>query len=182
MLKEMLPAIYRSKIGDEPTDAEKLLDAFEPVMAEIREDIRVFPKIISPEQCPEAFLDKLLFMAGWGLNLELTVSQKRKVAASIARIHKQQGTDEGIKNLTRLLLGFETLIIPAERDTANRRSYYTFHVQPVVPQRDFTEAEAAQVMAIVEYMKPAHTHCVLIGPGDDWTLGISELDVSTYLH
>ena len=51
-----------------------------------------------------------------------------------------------------------------------------------------TDAQRSQLRAIVEYLKPAHTHCVnLIEPAppafiDRWELGASEIGVTMDLH
>jgi len=51
-----------------------------------------------------------------------------------------------------------------------------------------SDTERCQIRAIVDYLKPAHTHFVaLIEPRvpptfDHWDLGISELGVETELH
>ena len=51
-----------------------------------------------------------------------------------------------------------------------------------------TDTQRSQIRAIVDYLKPAHTHFVeLIEPGpppsyDHWELGISELGVTSLLH
>ncbi|HBU43612.1 MAG TPA: phage tail protein [Microbacterium sp.] len=51
-----------------------------------------------------------------------------------------------------------------------------------------TDAQRSQLRAIVEYLKPAHTHFVnLIEPAppafiDHWELGVSEIGVTTDLH
>ena len=62
---------------------------------------------------------------------------------------------------------------------------YAFNVEVA---RILTERERRQLRAIVEYLKPSHTHFVdlveplpLIAP-DHWELGISELGVTTDLH
>jgi len=51
-----------------------------------------------------------------------------------------------------------------------------------------TDTQRRQLRAVVDYMRPAHTHFVdLLEPGapttfDHWELGISELGASTDLH
>ena len=51
-----------------------------------------------------------------------------------------------------------------------------------------SDAVRRQIHAIVDYLKPAHTHFVdLIEPGvpltfDHWELGVSELGVESELH
>jgi hypothetical protein len=58
----------------------------------------------------------------------------------------------------------------------------------VIASRALTSAERQQLRAIVNYLKPAHTHFIdLIEPGvlveaDHWELGVSELGTETLLH
>lgn len=72
-----------------------------------------------------------------------------------------------------------------EQILSDRFARYAFNVQVDVP---LSPTERRQIRAVVDYLKPAHTHFVdLIDLGppptfDHWELGISELGVSTDLH
>jgi F0F1-type ATP synthase delta subunit len=69
--------------------------------------------------------------------------------------------------------------------SARRFALYAFDVIVVVP---LTDAQRKQLRAIVEYLKPAHTHFVtLVEPAppafiDHWELGVSEIGVTADLH
>jgi len=90
------------------------------------------------------------------------------------------GTDANI-----LILGESELGIDWELGPSDLFARYAFNVEVDVP---LTGTQRSQIRAIVDYLKPAHTHFVdLIEPGvpptfDHWELGISELGWSSDLH
>jgi hypothetical protein len=86
---------------------------------------------------------------------------------------------------TALTLGESELGEDWELGPSERFARYAFHVE--VASR-LTPLERRQVRALVEHLKPAHTHLIdLLEPGptpaiDDWELGQSALDETTVLH
>ncbi|MBM4782295.1 MAG: phage tail protein [Archangiaceae bacterium] len=68
---------------------------------------------------------------------------------------------------------------------SDRFAKYAFNV---VVARTLTPTERKHLRAIVEYLKPAHTHFVdLVEPfppvvPDHWELGISDLGDTSWLH
>jgi len=68
---------------------------------------------------------------------------------------------------------------------SSRFARYAFDVKVGVP---LSEEQRRQIRAIVDYLKPAHTHFIdLIEPVppptfDHWELGISELGAESVLH
>ncbi len=118
------------------------------------------------------------------------------------RCTKKKGIAIGIENAIRFFLGIDITAITAftgttlilgeselgidwELGPSNLFARYAFDVEVDVPLSD---AERRQIHAIVDYLKPAHTHFVdLIEPGvpltfDHWELGVSELGVESELH
>jgi hypothetical protein len=84
-----------------------------------------------------------------------------------------------------LVLGESELGVDWILGPSNRFARYAFDVVVGVP---LTDAQRKQLRAIVEYLKPAHTHFVtLVEPAppafiDHWELGVSEVGVTTDLH
>lgn len=88
-------------------------------------------------------------------------------------------------NGTTLVLGESELSIYWELCPSDQFARYAFDVEVDIP---LTATERSQIRAIVDYLKPAHTHFVgLVEPSppafiDRWELGSSELGVTTELH
>ena len=88
-------------------------------------------------------------------------------------------------NVDTLVLGESELGVDWTLGPSDRFARYAFNVEVA---RMLTETERRRLRAIVEYLKPAHTHFVeLVEPrsaarADDWELGYSELGDSTALH
>jgi hypothetical protein len=78
------------------------------------------------------------------------------------------------------LLGEDWVLGPS-----NRFARYAFNVAVT---RRLSAAERKQLRQLVEYLKPAHTHCVsllepeLPTPSPDWVLGASDLGVASRLN
>jgi hypothetical protein len=116
-------------------------------------------------------------------------------------MYRQKGTAPGIRNAVRFFLGLEITILAFTADTlvlgeselgvdwilgpSGRFARYAFNVQVAV---SLSDPQRRHLRAIVEYMKPAHTHFVdLLEPTppqtyDHWELGISELGRDTIVH
>lgn len=161
-----------------------------------------FPDIFDLERAPESFLDIILLDLGNPFPFELDELGKRRLASVLVEMYRQKGTAIGIENairfflgiditsispftLTTLILGESELGIDWELGPSDRFARYAFNVDVDIPLSD---SERRQLRAIVEYMKPAHTHFVdLLEPSAPidyahWELGVSELGLSTDLH
>lgn len=190
MLIKWIPQLYITKDAELSTSEQpagplrRFLEALDAALEAIHDDIAGLPDVISPVRCPEPFLDKILSSLGWTLPVEQKV--KRELCKTAALVYRQKGTAAGVKNLIRLLVGMECEIVNAVRDPASRPSFYTFEIFPITPARDWAADEKAAVSAIVNYMKPAHTHFVINSYSGDmahhWSLGESRLDQNAALH
>ena len=161
-----------------------------------------YADIFDLERAPEPFLDLILQDLGNPFPFDLDVLGKRRLASVLVEMYRQKGTAVGIENAIRFFLGIDvaaitpfagtTLVLGEselgvdwELGPSNRFARYAFNVEVEVP---LTDTERRQIRAIVDYLKPAHTHFVdLIEPGlppvfDHWELGISELGWTTELH
>lgn len=127
---------------------------------------------------------------------------KRRLASVLVEMYRQKGTAKGIQNAIRFFLGIDiSAITPFNADTlylgesllgvdwvlgpSDRFARYVFNVEVA---RILTDRERQQLCAIVEYLKPAHTHFVdLVEPlppvlPNHWELGVSDLGETTDLH
>lgn len=165
-------------------------------------DVDRFPDIFDLERAPESFLDLILLDLGNPFPFELDELGKRRLASVLVEMYRQKGTAVGIENairfflgiditaispfaITTLILGESELGVDWELGPSDRFARYAFNVEVDIPLSD---SKRRQLRAIVEYMKPAHTHFVdLLEPSAPidyahWELGVSELGLSTDLH
>lgn len=161
-----------------------------------------FPDVFDLERAPEPFLDLILRDLGDPFPFELDTIGKRRLAAVLVEMYRQKGTAVGVKNAVRFFLGVDIdAITPLaaaalvlgeseldhdwELGPSDRFARYAFDLKVA---RVLSPKERRQLRAIVEYLKPAHTHFVnLVEPlpppsFDDWELGESLVGVSTDLH
>lgn len=161
-----------------------------------------YADVFDLERAPEPFLDLILQDLANPFPFELDELGKRRLASVLVEMYRQKGTSAGIENAVRFFLGIDvsaitpftgtTLVLGEselgvdwELGPSDRFARYAFNVEVDVP---LTNTERRHIRAIVDYLKPAHTHFVdLIEPGvppvfDHWELGISELGWTTELH
>lgn len=87
-----------------------------------------------------------------------------------------------------LVLGESELGVDWVLGPSSRFALYALYAFDVIVNVPLTDAQRSQPRAIVEYLKPAHTHFVsLVEPAppafiDHWELGVSEVGVTTDLH
>ena len=83
------------------------------------------------------------------------------------------------------MLGESQLGVDWVLGPSGRFALYAFNIEVA---RVLTPRERTRLRAIVEYLKPAHTHFVdLIEPlppavPDHWEIGVSEVGVTTRMH
>lgn len=160
------------------------------------------PDVFDLERAPEAFLELILRDLGDPFPFELDTLGKRRLASVLVEMYRQKGTAIGVKNAVRfflgvdidaitplaaaaLVLGESELDVDWELGPSDRFARYAFDLKV---GRVLAAKERRQLRAIVDYLKPAHTHFVnLVEPlpppsFDDWELGESQVGVSTDLH
>lgn len=161
-----------------------------------------FSDVFDIERAPEGFLALILHDLGNPFPFDLDELDKRRLASVLVEMYRQKGTAIGIENAIRFFLGIDiTAITPFAGTTlvlgeselgvdwelgpSDRFARYAFDVEVDIP---LSTTERSQIRAIVDYLKPAHTHFVqLIEPMppvfiDHWELGSSELGETTELH
>lgn len=199
-LWQMLPKHNRR--DDTTGDLLRFISCLQEVTDLLLADLDRWPDIFDLERAPEPFLDLILQDLGNPFPFDLDVRGKRRLAAVLVEMYRQKGTAQGIKNAVRFFLGIDIVAITAfNADTlvlgesllgvdwvlgpSDRFAKYAFNV---VVARILTPTERRHLRAIVEYLKPAHTHFVdLVEPfppvvPDHWELGISLIGDTSVLH
>ena len=199
-LWSMLPKHNRR--ADTTGDLARFVACLQEVTDLALADVDRFAELFDLERAPEPFVDAMLEDLGNPFRFELGALEKRRLASVLVAMYRQKGTDPGIRNAVRFLLGVDVTRILAFAGTAltlgesslgedwelgpsERFARYAFHVEVAAP---LTPPERRQVRALVDYLKPAHTHFVdLLEPGlppaaDHWELGASALGETSDLH
>lgn len=197
-----LPSINRRE--DETQDLFRFIGCFQEVLTLLLWDVDRFTDILDPDLAPEEFVDAMLADLGNPFLFDLTLIEKRQLALVLVDMYLLKGTSVGIINVIRFFLDLEVTVDPYNGDGAATcilgeselgvdwtlgtdvsALLYSFEVKSGVA---LTQTQRDQIEAIVEYMKPAHTHFVrLVEPTipvvlDHWELGLSELGENSFLH
>jgi phage tail-like protein len=197
-LWEMLPKHNRRE--DDTGDLWRFIACLQEVTDLQLSEIDRFTDIFDIERAPENFLDLMLIDLGNPFVFNLNALQKARLASILVALYKQKGTAIGIVNAIRFFLGIEVEILPLTADLlglgeaeiginwilgpSDRAALYSFNIRT---DRVVTETEERQIRAIVDLVKPSHTHYRrLIQPSelpalDTWDLGISTMGVETKL-
>lgn len=199
-LWSMLPVWNRRE--DVTGDLKKFILCLQESLDWLLAEVDRFPEIFDLERALASFLDLILTDLGNPFPFDLDELAKRRLASVLVEMYRQKGTAIGIENAIRFFLGVDiTAITPFAGTTlilgeselgvdwelgpSDRFARYAFNVEVDVPLSD---TERSQLRAIVDYLKPGHTHFVdLIEPSapvqyDHWVIGISELGMTTDLH
>jgi phage tail-like protein len=199
-LWSMLPKHNRR--DDVTGDLKRFIACLQEIVDLLLVDVDRWPDIFDFERAPEAFLDCILADLGNPFPFELNTLGRRRLAAILVEMYRQKGTAKGIQNAVRFFLGIEiSAILPLNADSlvlgvsllgvdwvlapSDRFARYAFDVEVA---RVLTASERSKLRAIVDYLRPAHTHFVnLVEPtalvtSEFWDLGVSELGVTTQLH
>ncbi|MDC0714222.1 phage tail protein [Stigmatella sp. ncwal1] len=199
-LWDMLPGHNRR--DDVTGDLYRFISCLQEVTDLLLSDLDTFPDFFDLERAPEAFLDAILQDLGNPFAFELDVLARRRLASVLVEMYQQKGTALGLRNAIRFFLGIEVRAIsPFASDTlvlgeselgvdwvlgpSERFARYAFNVEV---ERLLSSSEHQRLRALVEYLKPAHTHFVdLVEPlppilPEHWEVGLSELGETTTLH
>jgi phage tail-like protein len=199
-LWQMLPKHNRR--DDQTGDLFRFISCLQEVTDLLLADIDRWTELFDLERAPAPFVDLMLQDLGNPFAFELDLLSKRRLAAVLVEMYQQKGTTKGLRNAIRFFLGIEVQALTSfssntltlgesELDLdwvlgpSERFARYAFNIEV---GRVLTARERQQLRAIVEYLKPAHTHFVdLIEPipppvPDHWELGLSELGDTTDLH
>lgn len=202
-LYKLLPDKNRRE--DETGDLRRFVGCFQEVADLLLWDIDRWTDILDPDLAAESWVDAMLVDLGNPFNFDLSLADKRRLVQVLVDMYALKGTAVGIRNVVRFFMQLEVTIDPYNASnwedglvlgdselgvdwilgTGNSFLLYSFEVSVGVM---LTPTQEAQLRAIVEYMKPAHTHFVrLVQPippvvVDHLELGYSELGVNWQLH
>jgi phage tail-like protein len=198
-LYQLLPAMNRRE--DETGDLRRFLACLQEVADLLVHDVDGFTDVIDPNLAAELFLDLMLLDLGNPFPFDLSLVDKRRLLNVLVAIYREKGTAVGIKNAIRFFLGLEVEVVAYSGEAlvlgesllgedwvlgpAGSFAAYSFEV--VVP-RALAAEERRRLRAIVDYMKPAHTHLArIVEPEipeviDHLELGLSELGETWVLH
>jgi phage tail-like protein len=199
-LWSMLPKHNRR--SDTTGDLARFIACLQEITDLLLAEIDRFSDLFDLERAPAAFLDLLLEDLGNPFPFDLDTLDKRRLAAVLVEMYRQKGTAPGIRNAVRFFLGVDIVAITGLAESAlvlgeselgvdwelgpsDRFARYAFRV---VVARVLAARERKQLRALVEHLKPAHTHFVdLVEPlpsvaPEHWELGFSDLGVDTLLH
>ncbi len=196
----LLPRYNRR--GDQTGDLRRFIDCLQEVTDLLLSQLDRFEEIFDIGLAPEYFVDLILRDLGNPFQFELSLVEKRRLAGALVSMYRLKGTEIGIKNAIRFFLGIDVSVVRAYAGEAlvlgesqlgidwvlgpsERFLKYAFDVEvPVM----LTGRQRTQLRALVEYLKPAHTHFMrLIEPVppaniSHWEVGLSRLGEQSVLH
>ncbi len=198
-LYSLLPEMNRRE--DDTEDLRRFLSCLQEVTDLLLAGVDGFTDILDPDRAAEVFLDLMLAELGNPFPFDLSLVDKRRLLNILVAIYREKGTAAGIRNAIRFFLDLEVDITAYAGEAlilgeslvgedwilgpSMPFSSYAFEV--VVP-RALTDEERRRLRAVIDYMKPAHTHFArLVEPVipeviDHLELGLSELGENWMLH
>lgn len=199
-LLSMLPKMNRR--ADTSGDLAAFVACFQEVIDWLLADLDALPDLIDLERAPEWMLDLILQDLGNPFAFELTELQKRRLASILVGIYRLKGTAPGIRSAIRFFVGLDDVAITPltattlvlgeselgvdwELGPSARFARYAFEV---TTPRVLTDTERSAVRALVDYMRPGHTHFVALNEPvvalvfDGWEIGTSELGATSVLN
>lgn len=195
----MLPEHNRR--DDTTGDLARFIACLQDVVDLLLAELDRWPEIFDLERAPAPFLELILSDLGSPFAFDLDELSKRRLASTLLEMYRQKGTAKGIRNAVRFFLGLEVTVTAFNAEgltlgkselgvdfvlnPADSFSRYAFCVEV---GRILAPLERRHLRAIVNYLRPAHTHFVeLVEPfppalPDHWELGFSDLGDETVLH
>ena len=186
---------------DETGDLRNFLACLQEVTDLLLHDIDRFSDILDPDIAPEPYLDIMLVDLGNPFAFDLSAVDKRRLLNVLVAIYREKGTAAGIRNAIRFFLGLEVEIIAYRGESLilgesllgvdwvlGPSDLFAAYAFEVVTPRALSAEERRRLRAIVEYMRPAHTHLArIVEPAippviDHVELGVSELGETWVLH
>lgn len=200
-LFRMLPLMNRREDTEGTGDLRKFILCLQEITDLLLCDVDAFADILDPDLADEQYVDAMLADLGNPFNFELSLTDKRLLIRILVPLYRQKGTEPGVKNVVRFFLGLEVSVTSFSSDTltlgdselgedwilgpSGSFSLYAFDVEAM---QALTTSQRSRLRALVNYMKPAHTHFQnLVEPIipevlDHLELGLSELGDEFVLH
>lgn len=199
-LYEMLPQKNRDE--DTSQDLFKFCSILQEVLDLQLYDIDRFTDIVNIDTAPPAAVDAMLADLGNPFAFDLALVDKRRLVTLLIAIYRQKGVDIGMINAARFFLGLTISILYVAEDgwtldvsllgvdtilgTSDAVLRNSFDVSVTTT---LTATQLDQLVAIVQYMKPAYTHLRYViepagppPPYDPVVLGVSRLGFDWLLH
>jgi phage tail-like protein len=196
-LYAMLPAHIRR---DDTGELARLLACLQDVVDLVLADLDRWPLVFDLARAPEALVDAILADLGNPFPPPVDVLAKRRLAGALVAMYREKGTAAGIQHALRFLLGIDALVMPLSADTValgdaelgvnwilGPSTSWARYAFELAVSRVLTADERVQVRAIVDYLKPAHTHFVQIlepgapAPDEAWVIDVGELGLVSAL-
>lgn len=201
LLWNMIAEIHRT--SDQTGDLFKLLSALQDPLDLLLCLIDRWADILDPDLAGSSFVSAMLFGLGNPFAFELTLADQRRLISVLIAIYQRKGTNVGMVDVIFFFLGIAVTVVPLNNVentwildesqlgvdsilfTDDLSTLYSFDViSPIA----LTDAEREAMLAIIDYMKPAHEHLLnLFEPGFDdpelfWVLGVGQLGEDSELQ
>jgi len=174
-LARMIPAMNFTE--DTTGELARFVAVLQDVVDLTLYEIDRFPRALDTDQAPEAFLDAILaelgnpFVSDAVTGVLASETDKRRLARVLVDIYRLKGTAKGIIDVVRFLLGVEVTIdeyfpdgwclgeafLGVETVLCPSESFTRYAFQ-VVPPGPLTDAQENVISAVVNVMRPGHTH------------------------
>jgi phage tail-like protein len=176
-LWSMLPRHVRR--ADTTGDLAAFIACLQDVSDLLLASVDRWPDILDLERAPEPFVDAMLADLGNPFDLALDLPARRRLVGSLVQMYQHKGTAAGIVDALRFFLGIEAHVVAYAGEAlvlgesllgvdwilgpSDRWARYAFDVEV---DRELTGDERRHVRAVVDLLRPAHTHFVhLVEPG-----------------
>lgn len=206
-LYKMLPLINRQE--DATGDLFKFISCLQETANLLLYETDRFYDILDPDTAPEYVLDLMLADLGNPFAFDLSVTDKRRLLGVLVTMYGLKGTAQGIISVIQFFLNIAVTVDPFNTDVdtvvlgeselgdavsgggdwqLGPGTSYGLYCFDVTAPQILTDTQRSQMLQIINYMKPAHTHLVSLNEPtlppsyDHMELGISELGVTWDLH
>ena len=160
---EYLPGLYRQ---DEFMG--RFLLIFEDILSPLEKMVDNLPLYFDPDLCPEGLLDYLARWVSLALNERYPLEHRRRMVKAAAEFYRWRGTRRGLKAFLEAVTGVTPLIVENTdgirlgqdcRLGLNSRlgSPIAHCVAVTLPVEGEVQVDRAEVEALLEAEKPAHT-------------------------
>lgn len=200
-LYSMLPQVNRDQ--DKGGDLLRFCSILQEVTDLLLFDVDKFAQLSDPDLAPENFVDAMRDDLADPFDFPLELIDKRRLVNLLLAMYQQKGTNQGMVNVVRFFMGITISIdeiaftgllwsldisildVDTRLTTGDARIRNTFDV---IVTTTLTADQLAQLVQIVNFMKPAWTHLRhVVQPStppvyDPVVMDVSLLDVDWLLH
>ncbi len=167
--------------NDTTGDLRRFIDCLQDATNIVVQQIEAMQDELDPLSARPATVDLMLQDLGNPFGAMVPVQDARRLVLVLGEIYRQKGTAKGITNAIRMFLGLTVKNIACvnaleiDGDTAiGQGDRYSIYAFDVIFDAPLTALQRKRVYALVEYMKPSHTHL-----GDILPLATAEERITT---